>query len=197
MTGQEILAEADVLVPNAFTTQQKIDWLNDVQREFFEVVKVPGVYSFAATAGQNSVTLPTGVVGRNIVMVMVGTTQYRPVQYDDGFRPGLNYYTFDDTTRQLTFNPPPAVAGQGLIRYFRVPTQTFTSANLSQQAEAPAEYHEALVLGLAMRIAKAQNDVALGNNYMAEYMAMLQVAQQNFNLNNIAQGNLPQRIGGQ
>src|SRR5690606_35490661 len=153
--------------------------------------------TFTATPGQQYLTLPaSGITGRSIVLVRVRTENYRPLEYDDSLRPGMNYFLFDEATRRIEFVPPPVLGGPGIVRYFLVPTQEFTTGNLTQEPQVPEQYHEALVLGLAMRIAKAHNDVALGNNYASEYNTMLQLAQQNCNLNNMMLGNTPVRSGG-
>ena len=196
MTGAEILAEADERVPNAFTTDQKARWLDDVHREFFEVVKVPATVSASVLAGQSQIPLPADARGRNITLVLVAGGEYRPLAFDDSYRPGLNYYVYDETMQQLVLNPPAPIPGTALVRYFRVPTVAFNAANLSVEPEVPEAYQHVLVLGVCMHIAKAQNDIALANNYTQEYTAALQVAQHNHGLFNTIQGLLDAAGGG-
>lgn len=43
MNVQEILEDADLLVPNSFSNAKKIQWLNQAQRQLFK--EMPGPYS--------------------------------------------------------------------------------------------------------------------------------------------------------
>lgn len=174
-----IIAEADIRVPNSISTPTKIDYLNEVNQEFFSVVKIPMAFLFSGIAGTADYIASANVRGKNIDLVMVGTSQYMSLQYDDVV-PGRSFWVFNDSTATLTLTPAPIAAVQGVARYYQMPTTTFVSTTLTVSPDAPPEYHHLYVLGLAAKIAKAIPDVTLGNNYQQEYETQLQIAMQNY-----------------
>ena len=184
MLGSEIIADADIRVPNAFDVNQKITWLNEVHSEFFEIVKIPASTTFTTSIGQDTYTLtPTDIRARNIVEVVVGTERYRSVLFDQDIRPGHNYYEFNDSTRKLKLIPTPSSSSVGRVRYYRVPTVSFTSSNYTTtEPDSPREFHWIYVPGLCARIAKAMQDVRLAANFDTDYKGVLLIAQQNLNL---------------
>lgn len=176
-----IIAEADVRVPNPFGDPQKVMWLNEINNEFFDVVKIPKVVTFTTAAGTPAYATAADVRGKNITAVRVGKGLYPSFLYEQ-VPPGQNYHLFDDTSTQITLSPAPTQALiPGIVRYNRISTSTFTSTALTVEPDAPTEYHWVYILGLCERIAKAIPDVTLANNYAADYLKNLQIAQQNYN----------------
>lgn len=184
MLGSEIIADADVRVPNPFGVDQKIAWLNEINNEFFEIVKIPATASFVTVSGQDSYPLSGNIRTRNIFDVVVGTERFRSLLFDNIIRPGMNYYDFNEQTGTLTLMPAPSRDGLvGRVRYYKVPGVSFTSSNyISTEPDSPKEFHWIYVLGLCERIAKAQQDVRLAQNFEQDYHAALIIAQQNVNL---------------
>jgi hypothetical protein len=178
MNLRTIIDEADIRVPNAFPDDQKVDWLNEVNYEFFDVVKMPKSTSVATDGTTNQFTIPTDVREKNIRKVVVGSNYYRSIVYED-ITAAFNYYTIDEVNNKITFTPKPP-AGAAVIVYDRMGVTPFVSTTLTAIPDAPTEYHWIYVLGLATRIAKAMNDVVLANNYDSDYKGNLSIAQQNF-----------------
>ncbi|WP_010276411.1 phage adaptor protein [Paenibacillus senegalensis] len=178
LTLQQIITEADILVPNAYANPDKVAWLNAINQDFFSVVKIPQAVTFNASGNQPHYTLPNNTRAKNIDQVRVGLIQYRSLLSED-VKPGQNYWTFNDSNFQLTLTPPPAMSGQGVVRCYRVGTTTFTSNSLNVQPDAPPEYHWIYTIGLCSKIAKAQDDIAKANNYASEFTNALNVAAQN------------------
>lgn len=179
MLLSEIITESDVRVVNAFASAQKAQWLNEVNQEFFDIVKIPQIALFNGVAGVNAYPLPPSVRAKNIDKVMIGNVVYESALYGD-IRAGHNHYIVEDNTQFLSFLPAPTLGGQGIVRYYRLPTSVYTSSNLNVQPDAPAEYHWIYILGLASRTAKAMDDAAKGNNLAADYQNALLIAQQNY-----------------
>jgi hypothetical protein len=177
MDLQTIIDEADVRVPNAFSADQKVDWLNEVNYEFFDVVKIPKSTTIFLT-GAGNYSVPNDVREKNIRKVVVGSTYYRSMIYED-ITASFNYFTVDETTNLITFVPSPST-GNAVIVYNQMGVTPFVSGSLSVQPIAPTEYHWIYVLGLCARVAKAMNDVGLANNYESDYKNNLSVAQQNY-----------------
>ncbi len=179
LTLSKIIEEADVRVPNAFDNPQKVDWLNEINVQFFDVVKMPRTHLFNGVSTVGQYTLSSGVRSKNIDKVMIGNMVYQSMQFENVL-PGRSFWTFDDSTYQLSVSPAPIESAAGIVRYFQRATTTFVSGTLTAVPDAPDEYHWVYILGLCERIAKAQEDLSKANNYANEYLANLNIAQQNF-----------------
>lgn len=180
LTIQQIITEVDTLVPNPFDAPKKVVWLNELNREFFEIVKIPKIHKFTTNTSTSTYILPSEIKSQNIDRVLVHYTIYKSMQYENA-NPGHNHWIVDDNTSELVLNPKPSVAGEiGMVKYTATSKTTFLSSNLNVNPDAPEAYHWAYVLGLAERVAKAMNDVTLANNYGADYRGYLMIAQQNF-----------------
>jgi hypothetical protein len=178
MDIQTIIAEADVRVPNAFSSEQKVDWLNEVNNEFFDVVKIPKVATVATDGNVTTFTVPNDVREKGVRKVVVGSNFYRSIIYEN-ITAAFNYYTIKEDSNQIVFTPKPP-SGTAVIVYDQIAVSPFLSANLTVQPESPSEYHWVYILGLSVRIAKAMNDVTLANNYENDFKSNLAIAQQNF-----------------
>lgn len=178
---QEIITEADTLVPNAYVTVDKIPWLNALNQEFFDVVKIPVTATFAALSGNKTYTLTGTIKEKNIDKVMIGHLKYRSLNYED-VQPGQNYFTFDEASRVLMLSAAPSNSGvSGIVRHRKTPVTTFATAGVfTQTPDAPDEYHWIYVLGLAEYVAKAQAEDEKAANYGGQYRNALQVAAQNY-----------------
>lgn len=186
MNLAKIISEADGRVTNNFTSDQKLMWLNEINQEFFDVVKIPKAATFTTVSGQSSVVLtlpsnyiPTDVRGKNIDKVHVGKAIYPSFLYND-VSPGHNYHTFDEETNTLTIVPTPTAVISGIVKYFRIATTAFLAGGTDAEPDAPDEYHWIYVLGLCERIANAMDDVPRASTYGQQYRGQLSVAQANF-----------------
>lgn len=178
LTITEIIEEADIRVPNSFSLPEKIDWINQVNQEFFDVVKIPDIKTFTPNGTLTAFTLENDVKAKNITKVRTNNTIYKSMLYEN-VNPGHNYFVYNDSTNSLQLTPAPK-AGTGFVVYNKIGTTNYTTGNVSETPDAPSEYHWIYILGLAERIAKAMNDVTLANNYAADYRNNLMLAQQNY-----------------
>lgn len=180
LTLQQIITEADTLVPNAYTPSDKIPWLNAINQEFFDVVKIPITAAFTTVSGTKTYTLTGTIKEKNIDKVMAGHLKYRSLNYED-VQPGQNYFTFDESSKMLTLSAAPSSAGlRGIVRHRKATVTTFTAVSLGATPDAPDEYHWIYVLGLAEYIAKASGRETDSTNYGNQYRAALNVAAQNY-----------------
>lgn len=179
MDLKTILEEADIRVPNAFSPAQKVDWLNEVNYEFFDIVKMPKVVKIASEPATTDYMLPFDCRKKNIRKVVVGSTYYRSMDYEE-ITAGYNWYTFDDPTHYLLLSSVPQIGQDVIVVYDIANTTPFLATNMLDEPQAPPEYHWIYILGLCTRIAKAMNDVVLANNYDNDYKGNLAIAQQNF-----------------
>ncbi|OME12779.1 phage adaptor protein [Paenibacillus odorifer] len=176
MQINEIISEADMLVPNEVPTADKVMWLNALNQDFFNVVKIPRVISLIPVVDQATYTLSTEVRLKNIDLLTVGLIKYKEL-LPTAPNPLQNTYTFDDSTHTLTLRPAPYSSGlQGVLRYSRIATTNFTASNLSAVPEAPEEYHFSFYIGLASYIAYAMDDLTKGTKYEAQYLKVWNTA---------------------
>ncbi|MNW52201.1 hypothetical protein D3C74_297140 [compost metagenome] len=180
MNIQSILAEADLLVPNEVAEADKLLWINAINQDFFNVVKIPKIARFSAVASQSDYALPDDIRSKNIDLVMVGLFRYQSLELGS-IMPAQNAYSFDDASHTLTLFPAPYSADQqGVLRYRRIGTTTFTTTNLTAPPDAPEEYHWTYIPALAVFLALAQDDGIKAANYEAQYKSAWNAAAQNY-----------------
>lgn len=181
-TLKSIIEEVDALVPNVFDETKKTTWLNAINKEFFEIVKIPIVHVFFTDSGKSLYTIPDNIKPRNVDQVKVGGSFYRSGQYED-VNPGHNQWMIDDAAKTIHLIPAPYVDGlRATIRYAEVWRTTFQASDLTVSPDAPEEYHDIYVYGLCERVAKAMNDVTIANNYGSDYRERLASAQQAYGM---------------
>ena len=180
LTLQQIIEQADKLVPNSESNADKVMWLNEVNNRFFEVVKIPQTETFTTAAGTATYSgLSAAIRSRNIDKVFIGKAVYPSFLHED-VPPGHNYHIFNDDG-SITIHPTPTQSGlTGIIRWHRIATSTYTTGNLNAMPDAPGEYHYVYVFGLASKIAQALEDIVKHNNYEKSFVDNLLIAQQNF-----------------
>jgi hypothetical protein len=178
MNIQTIMDEADVRVPNVFSSAQKVDWLNEVNFEFFDLVKIPKTETITTDGVNDTFFVPLDAREKNVRKVVAGTSFYRSMNYED-ISAAVNYYTIDEYENTITLVPKPR-AGKVVMVYNQMGVLPFVSTNLTASPMAPDEYHWLYVLGLCSRVAKAMNDVTIANNYESDYKNGIAAAQQNF-----------------
>lgn len=179
MNIEDIIKEADILVPNEVPTADKIVWLNAINQDFFNVVKIPKITKFNCTDIKQDYILPNDVRSKNIDLVMVGMFRYQSLDRD-AVTPAQNAYSFDDVSHTLSIYPAPYSDLQGILRYRRIGTTTFVSTNLKVDPDTPEEYHWTFIPALSAYIANTQDDGVKASNYESQYKAAWNVAAQNY-----------------
>lgn len=179
MDIQSIIAEADLLVPNEVATVDKVIWLNAINQDFFNVVKIPKIAQFACTSAQQDYELPADVRSKNTDLLMVGMFRYQNLD-SDAVTPAQNAYGLDDSTHTISLFPAPYADLQAFIRYRRIATTAFVSSDLSAAPDAPEEYHWTYIPALAAFLAHSQDDAVKAANYENQYKSAWNVAAQNY-----------------
>ncbi|OMF00294.1 hypothetical protein BK124_11605 [Paenibacillus amylolyticus] len=179
MNLNQIISEADMLVPNEVDLADKVLWLNALNQDFFNVVKIPKIAHFDCVAGQTDYVLPSEISQKNIDKLLVGPSQYRSLDRED-VTPYQNAFAYDDSTRTLSLFPAPYDAFKGFLRYHRVATSNFVSTTLTVPPDAPEEYHWTFIPALAAMLANSQDDSVKASNYENQYKAAWNVASQNY-----------------
>ncbi|KQY87080.1 hypothetical protein ASD24_26760 [Paenibacillus sp. Root52] len=179
MNINDIISEANMLVPNDVPVADKVIWLNALNQDFFNVVKIPKITKFECSSGREDYTLPADVRQKNIDLVMIGMFPYMSLDRDE-VTPAQNAYAFDDTTKTLSLFPAPYSNLKGFLRYRRIATTTFLSSTLTAVPDAPEEYHWTFIPALASMLANSQDDTAKAAHYTNEYRAAWNTAAQNY-----------------
>lgn len=184
MNLQEIIAEADILVPNSVPITQKIMFLNNVESDFYNVVKIPKTVTFDVTAGQSTFSIPADVRSKNVDRVSVGSFWYNNLDYMELGATDA-YFDVDDDTNTITLQPEAYYTGKGLIRYRKYGVPNFVSSNLNASPSAPPEYHYTYAVALASYLAHTQDDGIKAANYESQYKSAWNVAAQNYQVGGI------------
>lgn len=171
LTLQNIIDEAATLVPNEVPVADQVVWLNAINQDFFNIVKIPQVALFTGVRDQGDYVLSANIREKNVDIVMCGVLKYRDFQVEDA-SPLQNTYAFDDSTHTLTLNPAPYNNGlRGLLRYRRIATTTFTSGDLDVTPDCPEEYQWTYIPALAAYLADTQDDTESATKYENQYKA--------------------------
>lgn len=173
MTLQEILDDADLRCPNSLTTAQKVNWVQQLQNRLYRKYNVPDVVEkFSTAPNVYFYPLPSDCDDSQIRLITVDGVEYdhRELQDDEDGDP---YWTV--VQGQLFLSSVDATLAKSVMIYYAPKfevvsaTDTATTIGLTEEPTFPKDYHELLVIGLAVKVAKSQKDVALANNYQNDF----------------------------
>lgn len=179
MQIQEIINEADILVPNGVDQAQKLVWLNAINQDFFNVVKIPRTKFIPAVTGTAVYTVTPDIQDKNVFQVRWNAFFYSRLNYDQQ-NVNMSFFNIDDFAQTLTLSPAPFTTGNIMIGYYYFPTTTYVSGNLTAAPDAPKEYHWTYIPALAAYLAKTEDDAIKASNFEAEYKSAWNVASQNY-----------------
>jgi hypothetical protein len=180
MNINQIIEEANLLVPNELSIADKVMFLNQINQDFFNVVKIPYPLYFPTFKGQQTYVINDVVRAKNIDAVHVGVLKYRELRADTT-NPLQNTYVFNDYENTITLNPPPYQDGlQGFMRYFYISVIPFSALEVNAVPESPSEYHWTYAVALASYIAHTQDDAVKASHYENQYKSACNVAAQNY-----------------
>lgn len=177
-TVQQVINEADILVPNVLSVQQKLDQLNNLTNEFYNNVKVPSVISFSMENGTEVVPV-YDMRDKDINYVQAGFLVYKNDDHVGTFNTG-NRFDYDNETRTLTLKPSYPKAVECVVRYYKSQSKIYTTSNLDTDIDAPSEFQQSFVPALASWIALTQDDISRASVYEAQYRSVWNAASQNY-----------------
>lgn len=180
MNIQQIVDEADILVPNELSSAEKIVFLNNIHQDFFNVVKISRILNFSVVKDQSNYVIDIGVREKNIDVVHVGVIKYKRLLSNTP-NPLQNTYVFDDISHSINLSPAPYQEGiQGLMKYYYISTINFSGSDLTVTPDAPLEYHWTYSIALASYVANAMDDAGKSAMYETQYKAAWNKAAQNY-----------------
>lgn len=173
MILQEILDDADLRCPNSLTTAQKVNWIQQWQNRLYRKYNVPDVVEkFSTAPNVYFYPLPSDCDESQIRMLTVDGVKYDYRELNDEDT-GDPYWTVVDG--QLFLSSVNATLAKDCLIYYAPSfqpvstTDTATTIGLTETPTFPKDYHELLVMGLCIKIAQSQKDVALVNNFQADF----------------------------
>lgn len=179
MLISEIISEADILVPNGVDQAQKLVWLNAINSDFFNVVKIPRTKFIPAVTNTDTYNIDNDVKDKNVFLVRWNAFFYSRLNYEQQ-NVNMSFFTVNDAAQTLTLSPAPFMTGPIMISYYLFGTTAYTSGNLNAVPDAPVEYHWTYVPALAAYLAKTEDDGVKAANFEAEYKSAWNVAAQNY-----------------
>lgn len=186
-TVQQLLDDINLRYKNSLTTAQKIYWMNRVQKEIFqEAPHEAPPYYFTTVDRQSFYPLPSDCDPDDIIKVTIetkpGSNEYDPLTYkefssDEIVSAQDKFYTTYD--RNIYINPQPTTetAGRKVYIYYNKKPAELSETNLSASPDLQEAYQDLLVYGTIISIAEANEDVAMVNNYVGKYNALLRKLQ--------------------
>lgn len=178
-TIQKLLDDIDLRYRNTFQVSQKLVWMNEEQRELFEILELDSVpFSFSTVSGQYLYPIPNGVeIDRIKVMTIQVNDKTSPdfeeipfMRNDNNQYADESDYWYSKLEGNFYINVPNApVNNRKVYIYLDQQPEDITSINLSSEPSVPVRYQELLKIGVLIRIASARKDTLMRNNYDAEY----------------------------
>ena len=177
-TSQDILNDVNLLYRNTFTTEQKLVWFNEEQRELFDILELDSPpYAFQTVEGENFYPIPDGFDIEKIKVVTYQNQDTPEPNFDE-----IHFYRNDDYKNApygetwftivsgafYLFVGGGVPDGRTVYIYSDSDPSEVTQANINLPPDLPVRYHEILKLGLLKRIAMARKDIVFQNNYDAD-----------------------------
>ncbi|GAB7057340.1 hypothetical protein JCM16163A_40890 [Paenibacillus sp. YK5] len=178
-TVQQILNDINLRYRNSFTTEQKIVWMNEEQRELFEILQLDSVpFSFSTVDGNYIYPIPNGVEKDRIKVMTIQVNDADPPDFTEidyiendnrQFVPYAQYW-YTILENNFYINVPGGPLDDRLVYiYLDQQPEDISPSNLSVEPSVPVRYQELLKLGVLKRIAAARKDVIMYNNYLSEH----------------------------
>lgn len=172
MKLSEIIEDIDLLVPNAFSIDKKIGWINQAQRQLFHdyptfIVKK----EIPVTMGNGTYAIPADCQQSNIEIVLVGNTEYIYSEVKE--RP--EYRSFTVLEGNMVLYPIPQTDGTMTLYYKPTPVD-LTVNDMANKPVIPEDFHELLVYGSGFRIAQRTQDFKLSAELEVRYQNLAREA---------------------
>lgn len=177
-TIQQLIDDVKLRYRHTFTTDQVLVWMNEEQRELFEILEIDAApYSFTLVANTYFYPMPEDVEIEKIKTVNIQVNDQTPpdfaqlpfIRNDDNQDASVAQYWYTIIENNFYINVPGGpVAGRKVYVYHDKSPTEISSANLSIEPSTPVKFQEILKLGVLERIAAARKDIVMKNNFAAE-----------------------------
>jgi hypothetical protein len=183
-TVQELLKTIDTTYRNSYSTAQKVEWMDTVQRQIFQLVRHEAVpYVFQTQEGFSYYPLPLDCDPMGIKQVTIetspGSGAYRdlkfvPVESNERLDASAEFYSIE-ANQNLFINPIPnaETEGRNIYVYYNKRPKSLSANNLSTIPDLEEDFHELLVLGTLERIARARGEIDDKNMFAGDFNMLL------------------------
>lgn len=169
-TVTELISDIDERVPNLTSLSRKIDWMNKVQNQLHRLVPNQSTLEIVSVANVSHYNLSEGCNLKNILSVVVGNKHYPYKRY---YSSGMGAYCYAAPDNKLGIFPTPEQTDIPITIIYNKPPTPLSDQDLSYIPDLLEDYHELLVYGVIIRIAKVNEDVDLANAYTADFEELL------------------------
>lgn len=178
-TSSDILNDVDLRYRNTFTVDQKLVWFNEEQRELFDVLELDSEpYGFVTVADNNYYPFPDQFDTSKIksVAIQIDSNLPEPPFVEVPFRRnsfdvdgGWSYWYTIVSNMLYLYYAGGVPDGKTVYIYCESDPTEVTDANLTSSPDLPVKYQEILKLGILKRIAQADQDVVMSNDFDNNY----------------------------
>lgn len=146
MKLKDIFEDADLYMPNALSTAQKVRYYNQLQRSLYrDFPTAVSSLSFSTTAGVTAYTV--AVQPEQIMNVSIDGREF-PLKSVDDSKNKIGYFFMDG---KLNIHPTPDSPKSGSIVYESEPTDV-TESDLNNEPPFLKDYPEIFILGIAQKM---------------------------------------------
>jgi hypothetical protein len=174
MTVQELITSIDSKVPNSFTSQDKVDFINELEQSiYYDIVKKFVSNKIGLTADVSSYDYPTGVTFEDIEAVLLNDNELKKLVIRQKFKHGY----FDDGGK-LALYPTPSMTDDvespslEVISRFR-PTKKLIGNIATDTLVLPDVYADIYRYYIYSQIAYLRENFAVGDNWARKYNARI------------------------
>lgn len=173
MTLKNIIEELDLFLPNPYSAEEKVMFLNKTIIEIRRFGGKGDILSFFGNGGR-IYPMPKGIGGENVLCVSVNGKEYQPKNLS---QEGERFYTF---MPQGFISIEPSVGHDDEVEIyycalnpFKMPCEFESEEEfLNQETSLDTEYKYLLIYGAMVDISAALEDTDMSNNLRSEYNSM-------------------------
>lgn len=193
-TVSDLLNTVDTTYRNSYSQSQKIQWMNETQRQIFQLVKHEAPpHTFVTIADISQYDLPDDCDPKNIKSVVIQRGMYPQYDYDKESFWELQFVSIDSNqyidrvgrwysvveNSKIFLNPLPTTNTEGLIVYVYYNKKP-AALTLNAVPELEESFQELLILGCLERIARARGEYDDKNVFANDFQALLREYQKQY-----------------
>lgn len=183
-TLTELLNTIDTTYRNSYSTAQKVEWINTILRQIFQMVRHEAEpHTFMTVSNYSLYDLPADCDPFGIKQVVIETS-YGSNKFDEltfvSIESGRRFNSTDRVysvveNSKLFLNPLPTDADEGKVVYvyYNKKPNELTSSDLTVTPDLEESFHELLVLGCLERIARARGEYDDKNVFANDFQSLL------------------------
>lgn len=190
----DLLNTIDTTYRNSYSQAQKIQWMNETQRQIFQSVKHEAPpHTFTTIANISQYDLPADCDPKNIKSVVIQRGMYPQYDYDNPSFDELQFVSIDSNryidrtghwysvveNSKIFLNPLPETQNEGLVVYVYYNKKP-AALTINSVPDLEESFHELLILGCLERIARARGEYDDKNVFANDFQALLREYQKQY-----------------